>query len=305
MKASKDELYALARDARDSNDRVGAETYYEAILKKDPDGWEAPFYLVYYKVANTSFDDLSSNCEEYSTSLGRVFDLAQASCPDTDSFMNVAKEIEERTESLTDKILTDAYHYYPALSTSEELTSRVTNGVTMCLILAEAFDIYFPNGEMAADATELRKKGVQHYTDLTNKLEAGARVLASGDFERAFGSTIAKIKAFDPSYTQPSLVSSSSNSSTSSSGCYIATCVYGSYDCPEVWTLRRFRDYKLAETWYGRLFVKAYYAISPSIVKCFGKTSWFKLLWRGTLDRFVESLNNQGFHNSPYEDRNW
>ena len=28
----------------------------------------------------------------------------------------------------------------------------------------------------------------------------------------------------------------------SDSGCYIATCVYGSYDCPQVQTLRRFRD---------------------------------------------------------------
>ena len=27
-------------------------------------------------------------------------------------------------------------------------------------------------------------------------------------------------------------------------GCYVATCVYGSYDCPEVWVLRRFRDNK-------------------------------------------------------------
>ena len=25
-------------------------------------------------------------------------------------------------------------------------------------------------------------------------------------------------------------------------GCYIATCVYGSYDCPQVWILRRYRD---------------------------------------------------------------
>ncbi|MFR9028073.1 MAG: DUF2726 domain-containing protein [Clostridium sp.] len=25
-------------------------------------------------------------------------------------------------------------------------------------------------------------------------------------------------------------------------GCYIATAVYGSYDCPQVWVLRRFRD---------------------------------------------------------------
>ena len=33
-----------------------------------------------------------------------------------------------------------------------------------------------------------------------------------------------------------------------SGGCYVATCVYGSYDCPQVWTLRRFRDNTLAET---------------------------------------------------------
>ena len=29
----------------------------------------------------------------------------------------------------------------------------------------------------------------------------------------------------------------------SNGACYVATAVYGSYDCPEVWTLRRFRDY--------------------------------------------------------------
>ena len=28
-------------------------------------------------------------------------------------------------------------------------------------------------------------------------------------------------------------------------------CIYGSYDCPEVWTLRRYRDKFLSETWYG------------------------------------------------------
>lgn len=34
-------------------------------------------------------------------------------------------------------------------------------------------------------------------------------------------------------------------------GCYVATAVYGSYDCPQVWTLRRFRDNTLAATWYS------------------------------------------------------
>ncbi len=87
--------------------------------------------------------------------------------------------------------------------------------------------------------------------------------------------------------------------------CYVATAVYGSYDCPEVWTLRRYRDETLAETWYGRAFVRTYYAISPTLVKWFGHTEWFKKMWRGTLDRMVNSLQDKGFESTPYEDKEW
>ncbi len=88
-------------------------------------------------------------------------------------------------------------------------------------------------------------------------------------------------------------------------GCYVATAVYGSYDCPQVWTLRRFRDYTLAETWYGRAFIRTYYAISPILVKWFGHTEWFKKMWKGKLDRMVANLNVKGVEDTPYEDRNW
>lgn len=89
------------------------------------------------------------------------------------------------------------------------------------------------------------------------------------------------------------------------SGCYVATAVYGSYDCPQVWTLRRYRDFTLAETWYGRAFIRTYYAISPTLVKWFGNTNWFKKLWKGKLDRMVSKLNSNGVENTPYEDRQW
>lgn len=88
-----------------------------------------------------------------------------------------------------------------------------------------------------------------------------------------------------------------------SSGCYVATAVYGSYDCPQVWTLRRYRDYTLAETWYGRAFIKTYYAISPTIVKWFGETEWFKKLWKGKLDKMVAKLQEQGYENTRYNDK--
>ena len=95
------------------------------------------------------------------------------------------------------------------------------------------------------------------------------------------------------------------NSAPKQSACYVATAVYGSYDCPEVWTLRRFRDYTLAETWYGRTFIKTYYAISPTLVNLFGEKSWFKNIFKKQLDIMVKKLNTQGVESTPYIDKNW
>ena len=88
-------------------------------------------------------------------------------------------------------------------------------------------------------------------------------------------------------------------------GCYVATAVYGSYDCPEVWTLRRFRDNVLAETWYGRLFIRLYYAVSPTAVKLFGNAQWFQDFFRARLDTLVSELQEEGFESAPYEDTVW
>ena len=92
---------------------------------------------------------------------------------------------------------------------------------------------------------------------------------------------------------------------TRTGGCYVATCVYGSYDCPQVWTLRRYRDNTLAKTWYGKMFIRTYYSISPTLVKWFGHTNWFKKLWVGTLNKMVENLQSNGVESTPYEDKRW
>ena len=88
-------------------------------------------------------------------------------------------------------------------------------------------------------------------------------------------------------------------------GCYIATCVYGSYDCPEVWTLRRFRDYSLGTTWYGRAFIHIYYKISPKLVKHFGEKKFFKNTWRMILNKMIKKLHSKGVEMTPYNDKNY
>lgn len=86
-------------------------------------------------------------------------------------------------------------------------------------------------------------------------------------------------------------------------GCYVATCVYGSYDCPQVWTLRRYRDDVLKNSAWGRAFVAVYYAISPALVRLFGRNAAVRTLWRRALDPFVKKLNAEGFSDKPYCDR--
>jgi len=88
-----------------------------------------------------------------------------------------------------------------------------------------------------------------------------------------------------------------------SKGCYIATCVYGSYDCQELWTLRRYRDTILDDSWLGRRFIRMYYSVSPKIVEVFGNKKWFNNLFKPIITNVVERLRKQGVDNAPYEDK--
>ncbi len=130
-----------------------------------------------------------------------------------------------------------------------------------------------------------------------------------GDRDKTYNEISAlygRLKALDPSFVNEYMPNVNAvKMPESSGGCYVATAVYGSYDCPEVWTLRRYRDNSLAQTWYGKAFIHLYYAVSPTLVKWFGDTEWFKKMWKGKLDRLVEKLNKEGFESSPYQDKNW
>lgn len=100
---------------------------------------------------------------------------------------------------------------------------------------------------------------------------------------------------------QPAVVKRSS-ANKKEKGCYVATCVYGSYDCPQVWTLRRYRDFALSNNGFGRVFIKTYYAISPTVVKLFGQKSWFTTTIKCVLDRIVVKLQSRGYQSTPYND---
>lgn len=83
-------------------------------------------------------------------------------------------------------------------------------------------------------------------------------------------------------------------------GCYVATAIYGSYDCPEVWVLRRFRDDTLMQRALGRALVRTYYFVSPRALQVAGPAIG-KACHR-PLDALVRTLKDRGCSDGPYVD---
>jgi len=81
------------------------------------------------------------------------------------------------------------------------------------------------------------------------------------------------------------------NKTKKKEGCYVATMVYGSYDCNEVMVLRNYRDSVLKQYTIGRLFISIYYSLSPYFVKIFKKSNLVNTLIRRILDMIIKKLN--------------
>ncbi len=78
---------------------------------------------------------------------------------------------------------------------------------------------------------------------------------------------------------------------TQTSGCFIATCAYGSYESKNVKLLRIFRDKHLLKTKYGRLFIHFYYKVSPLISNKIENNESVKYFIRKYLNTIVKNLN--------------
>jgi hypothetical protein len=82
----------------------------------------------------------------------------------------------------------------------------------------------------------------------------------------------------------------SSRKAKQKSGCFIATAVYGDSQVYQVKMLRCFRDRYLEKRILGKLFVDAYYKVSPSIVEFISKKQTLRDLIRRTLDVIVKII---------------
>ena len=291
-------LYLVARRAKDNNDD-NAIKYYDMILAKDPTSWEAAFYVVWFTAWNCKIRDIQSACISVSNCVKSAINLVKDNVIDRAKQIEAIKEIANRCTTISTALYDSALNYYKNIGLSiqnlyiQETVSRCFSAFNILYTVGDTVDALFGDYlELHAVAASAWKDAVTKHNGIMNMLAA------KEENKNHILGYVAKIKKYDATYQAPFI-------NTSKSGCYIATAVYGSYDCPQVWTLRRYRDYFLAKSWYGRTFIRLYYAISPTLVKWFGTKKWFRKIWKGRLDCMVSRLNSKGVENTPYEDRKW
>lgn len=293
-----DNLYQLARRAKDDNNSENAQKYYDQIIVKDPSSWEANFYTVYYQSMNCKIAQIESAAIRLSNCEDTVLKLIKENIDDDVERKKAVLEMATRLMVISQMLFNAAKSHYNGIGDSirYRYTQEYLNNAFAAINILYNFGDYVIQlfgddygKDVAAPCWVISINNHKNLILLLADKEGNKKRIDD------YGE---KIKKYNPEYQIPEI-------NTSSGGCYVATCVYGSYNCPQVWTLRRFRDNTLGSTWYGRLFIRVYYAVSPTLVKWFGNTNWFKKLWRGKLDRMVRNLQSKGVEDTPYEDKQW
>lgn len=217
-------LYEIARRAKDTNNAENALRYYDQILIKDPNSWEAQFYVVYFRAMVCETTEIGISASNLSDSISPILDLVKNNVGG-DKQEEIILEIYERCSSVSNLLFKITKNWY--LSIDNKFKKKIipqynANILPIAFImfslgdsLIEAYGNQFTNiaSRSWIDGVELYKK----YPDTIY------RPSILKDY-------LNKIRQYQPNYKPKS------------KACYIATSVYGSYDCPEVWTLRRFRD---------------------------------------------------------------
>jgi len=301
-------LKKLAKRHYDDGEYEKAYDYYGRIIELNPDDWEA----IYYRGLASAFQSTFTNIRINEAIIGAKNAIKLMKNENLDE-----KKEEFRTDLINIIINSGGWiigNYNNDFS-ENDIDLLVTNINDLIDLSEEVLSVFPPkkivkNDDVFTLYTYIIELCVEFCSDReflwgyntstgankyeTYRINRDPRSFIVGKYDNY----VAKVKEYDESFIPAPI----KRTGDSGDFCYVATFVYGSYDCPEVWILRRFRDNNLKKSWYGKLFIKIYYTFSPIIVEFFGSKRWFNRIFKYRLDRFIRKLQDKGIDSSPYTD---
>jgi len=294
-------LLSNARSSRMAENMSRAAAYYGEVLKVEPNNWEAVFYSEFCSVftspERTSAITIQHNTSKVSSCVYRAMELAKLSLFSQMERITELGDVATLSCRLASNYFVASMNAFNSSNGDFSAVNRKTNQVYAIIQMVFA----------VGDAIE---KNFSDDIEVCKNLVAPCWKIGFDCYENCnmpipdnIYDYYLRVLKYDPSFRCAKPLTGGQTVSGSGGGCYIATAVYGSYDCPQVWTLRRYRDFELSRSRFGRVFIRIYYAVSPTLVKMFGRTKWFNILFRSSLDRFTARLKSKGYEDTPYKDR--
>lgn len=137
------------------------------------------------------------------------------------------------------------------------------------LRIYDSHDKYMSRMQVAAKQLAIFIKYTPIYPDIVKKAEAFSKTAKNPQIIRNFVKAAADQKG----------------------GCFIATAAFADEDAIEVAQLRYWRDISLMKSRWGRIFVRTYYAVSPSIAHLIRSWPALKAPVRALLRRLIKCVS--------------
>lgn len=195
-------LYQIARRAKNDNNSENAAKYYDMILVKDPTSWEASFYVVYFRAMSCKIAQIRAAAISISNCEGSVLELIRDYVAAEEQGAAV-KEVALRSTEIANMLAIGAKNHYDGISLN------IRNKYTQEYIdnACAARDILYTCGsqiervfegvpEVAAIAAMAWKPGVTMHTEL---LSYFANQEAN---KTAILSYVEKIGKYDPAFAK-------------------------------------------------------------------------------------------------------
>lgn len=202
---SMENIYLLARRAAENKNYDNAEKYYDMILLKDPNDWEANFGSVFYKSMQTSIENISEAAVDVFNNLETTFSLIQ-------NISSRGEEISAVKDVYTLAFGMACLFYENSVNTYNEIDSKLKNQyyeghidrVTSCCALlyrlGDMIDNYYhKNNVVGSLACNAWKEGISKNTEFYNNLFGKTKK----QHKKIMKKYVKKIKEYEPSYHRP------------------------------------------------------------------------------------------------------
>ena len=115
-------LYQVARRAKDDDNSEQAAKYYDAILTKDPLSWEASYFSVHFKAMSCKIGQISNAASTVSNCLDTVMSLISQNVKGDENQKKAVEEVARYAKAAADLFLTASSNTF--MNTDAEYRSR-------------------------------------------------------------------------------------------------------------------------------------------------------------------------------------